>query len=145
MATIRPLMMDDLDAVMRLEPILFPYSPWTREGYEEELSNHAYNHYYAIESDQQFVGYGGVFRLYENAEILTLGIDPEFQKQGYGRMLLQYLLESVSMCDQISLEVKADNKSAIALYESLGFKQVAIRKNYYQDGSDAILMVEVKV
>lgn len=144
MATIRPLTLEDLNQVMALEKQLFPYSPWSKEAYIEDLTRNPYAYYYALVDDDLLLGYGGIFKLYENAEILTIGISPDFQRKGYGYQLLKYLLDQAKECCQLSLEVKADNEPAIHLYEAMGFKKATIRKNYYQDGSDAILMVEVK-
>lgn len=66
------------------------------------------------------------------AEILTFGIDPNYQRYGYGRMLLQRLIKTYP-CDQYTLEVATDNIAAINLYQSIGFETVSVRQSYYRE------------
>ena len=95
-------------------------------------------------SDGVLVGYAGISRLgrmrpYEY-EIHTIGVDPEFQGQGIGRRLLDDLLDYASG-GTVFLEVRTDNEPAIALYESVGFVNIGLRKRYYRaSGADAYTM-----
>lgn len=82
--------------------------------------------------------------MYERAEIDQIAVLKKARKKGIGHKLMNYFLEQASECNEISLEVDRKNKNAIKLYQDYGFKNVAVRKNYYPSG-DAILMVkEVK-
>ncbi len=77
----------------------------------------------------------------EFTEILALGTAEQFQKQGRSeKLLLQFLSDCGAMSKLITLEVHAKNDRAIALYQKCGFKTVRIRKKYYSDGSDALVM-----
>jgi ribosomal-protein-alanine N-acetyltransferase len=69
-------------------------------------------------------------------------IKPEYQKKGYGKKLLDALLEKVKehKSNRVFLEVVADNKPAISLYLSRKFEQIAKRSNYYPNGTDAVIM-----
>lgn len=83
--------------------------------------------------------------MYEQSQITTVGIEPDYQGQGYGRLLMEEMLAlAVSQgCEVMSLEVRVSNHKAISLYKGLGFENQAIRKNYYQDNhEDAYLMVK---
>ncbi|MDT0323834.1 ribosomal protein S18-alanine N-acetyltransferase, partial [Streptomyces millisiae] len=72
--------------------------------------------------------------------IHTIGVDPEFQGQGIGRRLLDDLLHFASG-GTVFLEVRTDNEPAIALYESVGFVNIGLRKRYYRaSGADAYTM-----
>lgn len=74
-------------------------------------------------------------------EILALGTLSGFQRQGYLKALLDSLaLECGAMSKSLTLEVHAQNLSAIALYQKCGFKTVRTRKNYYSDSGDAFVM-----
>ena len=76
------------------------------------------------------------------AEIHTIGVDPDHQRRGIGRALLRGLL---AVADEIGatvfLEVRTDNEAARALYEAEGFTVVGLRKRYYRpSGADAYTM-----
>ena len=91
------------------------------------------------------VGYVGLWAMYEQSQITTIGIDPRFQKQGLGTLLLAQMIEEAKRLKavQMSLEVRVSNDKAIGLYKKCGFEKVAIRKGYYQDNhEDAYLMVK---
>ena len=81
--------------------------------------------------------------LYEKAEIIDIFVLDEYRNRGIGKALINKMLENKEI-ESVTLEVKNDNKLAIMLYNSLGFKEVAVRKGYY-NGVDALLMLkEVK-
>ena len=69
----------------------------------------------------------------DSADILNIGIDPGFKRQGYATALLNCLVEELRKKDigEILLEVRAGNKSAIQFYKKQGFKKISVRKNYY--------------
>lgn len=74
-------------------------------------------------------------------EILALGTLIEFQRQGYLKALLTSLASECSATSRnLTLEVHAQNQSAIELYQKCGFKTVRTRKNYYSDSGDAFVM-----
>jgi len=82
-------------------------------------------------------------KLYEKAEIIDIFVLEEYRKRGIGKALINEMLTDKDI-KSVTLEVKDGNKNAILLYNSLGFKEVAKRKGYY-NGVDALLMLkEVK-
>ena len=77
------------------------------------------------------------------AEIQTIAVAPSARRHGLGRTLMETLLAEARVrgARQVFLEVRADNPHARALYDSLGFDQIGVRKKYYQpDGVDAEVM-----
>lgn len=135
---------DDLDKVLELEKVLFS-DPWTYENYLYELNDNPYSNLYIIKKDQDIIGYAGLWVLFEQGQITTIGINPKYQKQGYGKILLEYLINQAKAkeAETISLEVRVSNDTAIALYEKYGFITINIRKAYYQDNyEDAYLMMK---
>ena len=88
------------------------------------------------------MGFGGVAFNGVDADIQTMVIKPEYQKKGYGKKLLDALLEKIkeNKVNRVFLEVVAGNKPAISLYLSRKFEQIAKRTNYYPNGSDAVIM-----
>ncbi len=73
----------------------------------------------------------------DTADILNIGIDPDFKRQGYGTGLLNHLIKGLrkSHIGEILLEVRAGNKSAIQFYKKQGFEKISVRKNYYMKDS----------
>lgn len=141
---IRAMELEDLDRIVELEHILFT-SAWNKSDFIYELLENQFSFNYVLEADNQIVGYVGVWLMYEQAQITTIGVDPAYMRQGLGRMMMQEMIELAMNqgCEKMSLEVRISNQKAISLYESLGFETVAIRKDYYQDNhEDAYLMIK---
>lgn len=89
----------------------------------------------AENDDDDIMGYLIYQIVFEVAEVLRIATDPDFQKQGVGKGLLD---EFDKLCkdkgaERILLEVRADNAPAIRLYERQGFYQIDVRKGYYKD------------
>ena len=75
-------------------------------------------------------------------DILQLIIDRRYQRRGLASLLLQFVIETAAekQIQKIALEVRASNQPAMALYEKIGFRRVGVRKKYYRDGEDAVVM-----
>jgi [ribosomal protein S18]-alanine N-acetyltransferase len=139
-----PLTRADAARCAELEAQLFEGDdPWPARAFLAELEA-KHIRYVAARADNKVVGYAGISRLgrkrpYEY-EIHTIGVDPVYQGQGIGRRMMTDLLEYASG-GTIFLDVRTDNEPAIALYESLGFVNVGMRRRYYRaSGADAYTM-----
>ncbi len=143
--TIGALTVADAERCAELESELFPGDdPWPTAAFVRELAA-THNHYVAARtSEGTLIGYGGISRLgrtppYEY-EVHTIGIAPAYQGRGIGRRLLDELLKFAGDAI-VHLEVRTDNAPAIALYRSVGFTQVGVRRRYYRvSGADAYTM-----
>ena len=82
------------------------------------------------------------WRSAEQAEILTLAVEKDFREQGIGRALAEALLERLrgDGARRVSLEVRSSNAAALRLYASLGFAAAGVRRRYYRDGEDALVL-----
>lgn len=78
--------------------------------------------------------------MYEKCEIVDIFVLKEYRNKGIASKLIDEITNDYTV-DNITLEVSMLNKNAISLYEKLGFKKIAVRKNYYKD-SDGILMLK---
>ncbi len=120
----------------------FNATAWSLATFWSELTQR--NRYYLalVDEKKEIVGFGGVAFNGVDADIQTMVIKPEYQKKGYGKQLLDALLEKVkeNKSNRVFLEVVADNKPAISLYLSRKFEQIAKRSNYYPNGTDAVIM-----
>ncbi|MEZ0349686.1 ribosomal protein S18-alanine N-acetyltransferase [Mycobacterium sp. pR1184] len=142
--TIGALTRADAQRCAQLEAQLFDGDdPWPAAAFHRELAS-AHNHYVGARTDGILVGYAGISRLGRTPpfeyEVHTIGVDPEYQGRGIGRRLLGELLEFADG-GVVYLEVRTDNEAAIALYRSVGFEQIGLRKRYYRvSGADAYTM-----
>jgi ribosomal-protein-alanine N-acetyltransferase len=142
---LRPLRYDDLAAVLDLEWTLFPDDAWSPGMFAEELALQGNGrHYVAAEEGSTLVGYAGMMLPGgRQAEVLTLAVDERHWGHGIGSALLTDLLDEATgrACQEMFLEVRADNPRAQDLYRRYGFEHVGIRRGYYQpSGTDAIVM-----
>jgi ribosomal-protein-alanine N-acetyltransferase len=140
--SLRPMQMDDLDAIMQIEPTIYSH-PWTRGNFSDSL-NSGYSAW-VLESEGKIIGYALMMMVMDEVHLLNLSVAKPQQKQGLGRYLLMHMLQIAKnhKAANMFLEVRPSNISAIALYEKLGFCEMATRRGYYpakQGREDAILM-----
>ena len=127
---LRPMQMADLDAIMAIEPTIYSH-PWTRGNFSDSL-NTGYSAW-VLESNQIIIGYALLMMIMDEAHLLNLSVAKSHQKQGLGRYLLEHMLQIANnhRATNVFLEVRPSNVSAIALYENMGFCEMAIRRAYY--------------
>ncbi|MDP3742822.1 MAG: ribosomal protein S18-alanine N-acetyltransferase [Methylotenera sp.] len=132
----------DLDAVMQIEPQIYS-NPWTRGNFSDSLKSEHIA--WVLEHDEKIIGYALMMMVLDEAHLLNLSITKAYQKQGLGRSLLEHMIRIAQKLKAANmfLEVRSSNISALALYENIGFNEMAIRRGYYpaQNGrEDAVLM-----
>ena len=133
----------DLPVFVSLDKALFPYSPWSASQYKEEFSSPTRHFVVALDEDQSIIGYAGVFAPGEaEADVLTVGVTPEHRRKGIAIAMMALITDWARSqgSTAMMLEVKTDNIEAIAMYESLGYSQLNIRKDYFGSGLDALVM-----
>ena len=76
------------------------------------------------------------------ADVLTIAVHPDHRRRGHARALLQHAHDALHSTgvEEVFLEVRADNDGAIALYTAMAYERVGLRRRYYRDGVDAVLM-----
>lgn len=89
------------------------------------------------------VGYALFWHVADEVHLLNVAVAPPERRRGVGRALMRDLLDYARRhaVARVLLEVRASNRAAIALYESLAFERVRVRKGYYADGEDAVEMM----
>ncbi|HEX7263352.1 MAG TPA: ribosomal protein S18-alanine N-acetyltransferase [Candidatus Dormibacteraeota bacterium] len=147
----------DIATVQEIEREIFA-TPWPRNAYYHELASRSSAHYVVLrqegiverpatpmssELDPTIVGYGGMWRMYDEAHVTTIGVRRELHHRGYGRILFAGLIQSAydMGAKWVTLEVRTSNENAMHMYEAFSFKVIGRRKGYYTDnGEDAIVM-----
>ena len=141
--TIRVVAETDLDAILQIEKECYPL-PWSFQQFVEELENPVAT-LLVGEIENRIVGYICYWLVVGEMEILNLATAAEFRRKGIAAELMTQAFNRCPV-DKLSsawLEVRAANQSAIALYRRSGFNQSGVRKGYYRDGEDAIVMVKI--
>ena len=130
----------DAKEISRAEQIIFP-DPWTEDDIISTISTEGAMCYTAI-SDGKVVAYIIGRQIPPEGEIYRIATIPERRRRGIAYRLLDYAVtcERGRGLESLFLEVREKNIPAKNLYKSYGFREVGIRKNYYKDGSDAIIM-----
>ena len=139
-----PMTADHLDEVAELERICFT-TPWSRNMLVEELQNDCAAFLVALDESGKVVGYAGLQVVLDEGYITNVAVRPECRRQGIAGKLLQVFLDFAQGNHLVflTLEVRASNYDAIALYGSRGFRSVGRRKNYYEHPKeDAIIMTK---
>ncbi len=98
--------------------------------------------FYVIENDDVVIGYIGRYYFFQEAEVLNFVVDESYQRQGYGQKLFDKMVKDMKDVKKITLEVRASNIKGINFYTKNGFKQVGVRKKYYKNGEDALLLLK---
>ena len=140
-STIRRLTYADLPQVIAIERRAFP-TPWSLAMFVLELSKPAGICLAALNAEGAIVGYCICSRYDTVWHIMNVAVAPERRRTGIATTLLAALLERVDEAEpRFTLEVRASNAGAIALYERHGFRGAGLRRRYYQDnGEDAVIM-----
>jgi ribosomal-protein-alanine N-acetyltransferase len=91
----------------------------------------------------EIVGYAGLAAAGDQSDVQTIAVHPDHQRRGIGGALLSALLAEARLRGAAAtfLEVRADNPGAQAMYEGFGFERIGLRSGYYDDGTDAIMMM----
>lgn len=138
----RPMTENDLDAVMAIEPHIYSH-PWSRGNFSDSLLS-GYSAWVLLDGTT-IIGYALMMMVLDEAHLLNLSVAKSYQKKGLGRLLLEHMIAIAKRHDAANmfLEVRPSNISAIALYENIGFNEMAVRRGYYpahQGREDAVLM-----
>jgi len=125
----------DLDAVMRIEREVYPF-PWTPGNFGDSLK--AGYDAWVFESARELIGYAVVMWIPDEAHLLNLSVAGALQGRGYGRAMLRWLCADAAGrgARAVMLEVRPSNERARALYASMGFAQIGVRRRYYPAEGD---------
>ncbi len=127
--------------IAELEKICFS-DPWSERSIRSELTNPLSLWVVALENDT-VAGYIGSQTVLGEADMMNLAVHPEYRRAGVGRQLVQELVQRLKEQGShiLTLEVRASNVPAIALYDQLGFIQVGRRPNYYRNPKEDALIL----
>ncbi len=144
--SIRRMQKEDIDQVYQIELLSFS-APWSKESLLYELEQNLFAKYLVVESEEQIVGYCGLWVIMEDAQITNIAVHPEYRGLQIGESLLKFAvqLSKEMKAKRITLEVRVSNHVAQSLYKKVGFVTGGIRKRYYTDNQEDALIMWVNV
>lgn len=140
---IREMKIEDLPTIMILEKELFS-TAWEEEMFIEEMEK---QYAYVLEVKNKIIGYICGWKLLDDFNITNIAIAADFQRKGFGKALVQFLMSKLldENCFKFFLEVRNSNFAAKKLYEMMGFRIIGSRKNYYHSPQEDALILGLNI
>ena len=126
---------EDISLIKELE------SSFECKNIVDDFDKNIFTKYFILKEKSNIIAYVNYYDLYDRFELAFIEVKEEYRNKKYGSFMLEHLINigKEKKIENITLEVNVNNINAIKLYEKYDFKQVAIRKSYY-DGVDGYLM-----
>ncbi len=133
--------LEHVSQVAELEKLCFS-DPWSERSIASELTNSLSYWLVALEGDR-VAGYIGSQSVMGESDMMNVAVSPDYRRRGIGEGLVNALADALKERGNgsLTLEVRASNEPAIALYEKLGFAQVGRRPNYYRNPKEDALIL----
>lgn len=135
------LKFEHLEQMAQIEREAFDM-PWSVNMFIPEVATADSHYLVGVEGENEVVCYGGFHKVFDEGHIMNIAVKKEWRGKGFSRQLMNALIARAKLIgiDKMTLEVSSVNEIAQKLYYSYGFKEAGLRKGYYADGSDAIIM-----
>ena len=133
---------DDIATVHEIERLSFR-TPWPSYAFEQELASNRLARYLVVRIGERLVAFAGLWLMADEAHVTTFAVHPDWRRRGIAQRLMVALVElSLEIgAQRMTLEVRAGNDAAQALYRRFGFIDVGRRPRYYtDDNEDALIM-----
>lgn len=127
--------------IAQLEKICFS-DPWSEKSVASELDNKL-AFWLVAEEEDTVAGYIGSQTVIDETDMMNVAVHPDFRRKGIAEALVNTLVENLEKMGShcLTLEVRASNAPAIALYGKLGFAEIGRRKNYYRNPREDALIL----
>ncbi len=138
---IRPMTSEDCEQVAKIEAASFSV-PWSLNAFTETVEKSNFR-YFVAEEAGEILGYCGFLFVLDEAEIPNVCVKESARCRGVGKQMMTVLIEEAKKLGMavLYLEVRESNVAARHLYQSLGFEENGIRKNFYEHPVEhAVLM-----
>ncbi|HNR35522.1 MAG TPA: ribosomal protein S18-alanine N-acetyltransferase [Candidatus Hydrogenedentes bacterium] len=131
---------EHLPEVLAIECEAYP-DPWSERMFRQEIEQNV-SYFYVMLFEGRVAGYVGFWLVVDEAHITSVTVRDCYRRRGFGRRAMEFILERAKRLGvtQVTLEVRASNLRAQALYTGMGFEVLYRRRNYYNNREDALVM-----
>jgi len=142
---IRKMTKEDLSEVVRIEESIFGL-PWSYDSFLSAIERED-NVYLVATEGQKIMGYVGMYVLFGEGEIVNVAVAEEYRRRGVARALMEELFayKEERSLERLILEVRLSNLPAKHLYDSLGFSEIGIRKDFYEAPREDAYIMEINL
>lgn len=144
--TVSKMTSKEVPAVAALDRELFSKESWSEADFNGSLTDPT-RFFWVAKEEERLLGFCGLSQSFEQGDILNIGVCPDARGKGIGSALLRQAIQTFGEQSGkvLFLEVRASNTAARALYEKFGFRQIGIRKGYYQQPVEDGLVYRLEV
>ena len=138
---IRPAVAGDVPALLALEAGLFGPDAWSEASLRDELEG-PFRRAVVLVAAEEVLGYAVTLLAGDVVDLQRIAVRPDRQRRGLAGLLLADALAAARAggAERMLLEVSAANEAAVAFYAAQGFTRIDVRRRYYRDGSDALVL-----
>ena len=142
MIKIKEMTAEHIHQVAAIEKLCFGNAAWSENSINSELYSDL-SLWLVAEDEGVVVGYVGSQTVFPETDMMNVAVIPERRREGIAEVLIDSLIIALkrNYCSSLTLEVRASNAPAIALYEKMGFRQVGCRPNYYRNPREDALIL----
>lgn len=141
MFEIKNMTKEHIEQIVEIEKSCFEI-PWSKKSFQDELDKKYMAIYLVALENEKVVGYGGMWHVVNEGHITNIAVHKDFRKKGIAKSIISELIKIAKEKEMIgiTLEVRKSNEIALNLYKKQGFILEGIRKEYYENKEDAIIM-----
>ncbi len=142
---IRKAFINDSKEIYNIESQVYGNHGWSYDVFKTEIKRDKsiYLVYETEDIKHEIIGYIGAWIVLDEGHITTLVVCPKYRRNHIADILLYNLIHKllIQNIKWLTLEVKVSNMAAISLYKKFGFKEIGIRKKYYEDNNEDALIL----
>lgn len=138
---IRKMTIADLEEVHKLECQIYP-DPWTFSHFCHEVMENKVSYTLVMELETKVIGFAVTWFIQDELHLANIAIDPQYRNLGLASLFMNVIFEEGLKRKLIRafLEVREKNLAAINLYKKFGFEEIGVRRKYYRNGENALVM-----
>ena len=134
----------DINSIVKIEKTTYEKPYWNKSLLKYLLNNSITDSAWIFEVKKNVIGFLIEQRCLGEISILNVAVDKKYQNNGFGKKIVSQYLSILPNNSVVFLEVNINNFIARKIYTSLNFEKIDARKNYYNNGEDALIMRYVK-
>lgn len=107
----------------------------------EQVLDREYEFILGLFQQERVLGYIHFQQIDDEIQLFSIAVHPQYRRHHIGEKLFQAMINQDKTCQKVFLEVRYSNEAARSFYLKLGFRELSLRKNYYPDGEDGLVMI----